>query len=152
MIYDKIENLDRYRGLGRDLDKVIDDIKNNLEGEMKDSRIGKNIFDFNCLESGDKRLENHLKFYDFHLVLEGKEDFELCKSEDLLNPSPKNYEEDVYFGDCEKDLVRGSLKSGYFLITFIDEAHKLGISSPAGNYVKKIVYKLPVGGQNEKNS
>ena len=149
MIYDKIDNLSRYMGRDENLDRVLLDIKNNLRGDLVDENIKKNIFEFKTILSQDKRLENHMKYYDLHLVLEGEEEFELCSTEELENISEKNYDEDVFFGDKEDGLIKGVLRQGYFLVTFVDEAHKLGISKPDGKHVKKIVYKIPVGGKNE---
>ena len=81
MIYGEIKDLGLYKGISKNLDRAIDYI---LSGEYKNGVVGKNVIDgdnvyFNQPDSPitkevkDGFIENHKKYIDIHVVIEGEE-------------------------------------------------------------------------------
>lgn len=140
MIYDKLENINKY---GFNLSFVNNYIANKkfqkgkieindsdqfaigLEYETKDSKLG--------------LWEGHRKYVDIHVILEGEEIVEISDISKMK--STKTYEEDyeLFEGKFEQKIL---LTPGYFLLLFPHEIHKTGgIVGNKSSRVLKNVFK-----------
>lgn len=143
MIFDKIDNIDRYLPLLNDFKKYYKETAFNkgrieidsdyifaigLEYETKSEEI--------CL------WEAHRKYLDIHLILEGEEIVNICDISTMK--SEKDYEEDyeLFSGEKTQSLI---LKSGDFLLLYPNEVHKTSIITPIGaSKIKKLVFKQKI--------
>ena len=147
MIYDKIENLESYRGIAprvmeglrilRDTDfSALEDGKHLVDGE--------NLF-FN-LQSYDTKKnplsEAHRKYIDIQYLLEGEEDVGVCALSDLGDPVESRPEKDVWLYEGKTSDVR--LGNGYFVVLFPQDAHAPCRMIEAPEHVHKVVVKVLV--------
>lgn len=150
MIYGEIKNLELYKGISKHLDRAIECI---LSGEYKKGVVGKNIVDgenvyFNQPDSPMSKeisegiIENHKKYIDIHVVIEGEERVGYISNTNLK--LTKEYDE---AGDYE--LYEGKLENLFylnpkkFIILFPGEPHMAlikGGETPAK--VKKVIFKV----------
>lgn len=143
MIFDKIENIDRYLPL-------LNDFKKHYK--VTDFQLGKIEIDSDYFfalgleyetKSEDVGLwESHRKYLDIHLILEGEEVVNI--SDISLMNSIKEYEEDyeLFSGEKTHSLT---LNSGDFLLLFPNEVHKTSIITPKGpSKIKKLVFKQKI--------
>lgn len=92
MIYVKLKNIKIYKGINKNLDKVIDFI---IEKKYLNVSFGKNIIEgdfiyFNCFEKFvireniDLELEYYKKYIDIYIVFEGEENIVYILFEDCI--------------------------------------------------------------------
>lgn len=148
MIYDKLCNLNRYRGLSDFLDCVISFLQaTNLSSlpsgriELLDSHIYANHFSYDTAPfSGDDLFEDHLQHMDLHVVLSGREKIIVSSPEDLVRTEIRAQEDAVmYLGTNGNSL---SLEPGCFLLVFPGEVHLPKISYGVPCHVDKLVIKI----------
>lgn len=139
MIFDKIENINRY---GLNLRFVQDDLEKHQFGKGKFEIEGLHAFGIDLeyeTKLEDKALwEAHRKYLDIHVLLEGEEYIHI---NDINNmKSSKEYEDDyeLFDGMSEQSI---HLRPGYFLVLFPNEVHKTSILVNNSITVKKKVYK-----------
>lgn len=152
MIYGEIKSLESYKGISKNLDRAIEAI---LNGEYKKGTVGKNVIDgdnvyFNQPDSPmtkeieDGFIENHRKYIDIHVVIEGEEKIGYISNTDVK--LTKEYDE---AGDYE--LYEGKLENLFylnpekFIVLFPGEPHMAlikGGDKPAK--VKKVIFKVLV--------
>ena len=122
MICDALENLNRYRGLHKNLETAIDYLTAyHVAHDLSDLPLGctevdgENVF-INVMEAGlspdSARLEYHKKYADLQI--------------DLTSP----------------DAVSGVLGEGRFVLFFPGELHKPGVARPGCDHVRKAVIKI----------
>lgn len=139
MIFDKLENIDRY---GFDLKFVTENLSKPefIEGKFDISdpeKFGIGI-KYETKDSNEALWEAHRKYLDIHVVLEGEEYINITDISQMQ--SSKQYEDDyeLFAGSTQHSIL---LKPSYFLLLFPHEVHKTGIITKHTNKVKKIVYK-----------
>jgi biofilm protein TabA len=149
MIFDKISNLNKYKGINKNLDQVIDFIATNdlaafPDGEHKidDDNFFKKI-DQACFNLEDAPYELHKIYADIHIIVDNKSEFvgfrpkdELEHSE-LINDDP---EHDVRF---VKDEIKNTvhLENDKFVLFMPGEGHAPKIKNGFQN-VNKIIFKV----------
>jgi YhcH/YjgK/YiaL family protein len=152
MIYGEIKDLGLYKGISKNLDRAIDYI---LSGEYKNGVVGKNVIDgdnvyFNQPDSPmtkevkDGFIENHKKYIDIHVVIEGEEKIGYISNTDVK--LTKEYDEagdyELYEGELENLFYLNSKK---FIVLYPGEPHMAlikGGEKPAK--VKKVIFKVLV--------
>ncbi|MGY0394820.1 MULTISPECIES: YhcH/YjgK/YiaL family protein [unclassified Fusobacterium] len=152
MIYGEIKELGKYKGISKNLDTAIDFI---LEGKYKNGVVGKNIVDgekvyFNQPDSpmtkelAEGFIENHRKYIDIHMVIEGEEKIGYISNTDIK--LTKEYDD---AGDYE--LYEGELENLFYLdpkkyiILFPGEPHMALIKGgEETKKIKKVIFKVLV--------
>ncbi|MBC7915279.1 MAG: YhcH/YjgK/YiaL family protein [Pyrinomonadaceae bacterium] len=140
MIFDKLENLNRYNERLGFISTILEEnkfIKGKFDiGDTTSFGIG---LEYTTRVSDKCLWEAHRKYLDIHVILEGEE---LVEIGDISNMEPtKEYEDDyqLFKGNKEHSL---RLLPGKFLILFPNEVHKTGVKTKHCVGVKKIVFKL----------
>jgi len=149
MIFDKIENINRYSLPQYKFKRLIEFFNQyNLDSFQK----GKFKIDTDSLfgiglqyatKSADECLwEAHRKYIDVHIILEGEELVFINDIANMTISTSYNETEDVeLFEGYEKHQV--VLKKGNFLILYPNEVHKTSMQLVGkSSYVTKNVYKL----------
>lgn len=149
MIYDKLENIERYRGISVWLDQAIDFISStDLESlplgrtEISGNHVFANVMQAEAGDEETNKFEIHKKYMDIQIDLEGTEIIQIG-----LDPSGAldEFSEETDFGTviCEKD-TSCIMGSGRFIICMGEEPHKPGIAACGDRYLKKCVVKVAV--------
>lgn len=147
MIYDRLENMGRYRGMSEWLDKAIDFVEHTDlaslplgRTEICGDRVFANVMEAEAHTAEENKFEVHKKYMDIQIDLEGTEIIQTG-----LNPSGwlDAFDEQTDFGTvvCEKDAscVMGP---GKFIVCMKEEPHKPGIAALEDRRLKKCVLKV----------
>lgn len=150
MIYDKIENAGRYRGLSPWLDKALDFLAHQDLGklplgrtEILGQQVFANVMEAQAKDEAEGAYEIHKRYMDIQIDLEGVEKIMIgLDSQGPLAP----YDEMTDFGTvrCEKaaECVMGP---GRFIVCMGEEPHMPGIAAEEERRLKKCVIKVAVG-------
>lgn len=152
MICDALENLNRYRGLHKNLETAIDYLTAYyVAHDLSDLPLGRtevdgeNVF-INVMEAelnpDSARLEYHKKYADLQIDLTGGEGWGFT-----TNPGTEvgAFRGDIGFQDSP-DVVSGSLGEGRFVLFFPGELHRPGVVRAECTQVRKAVVKIKMEG------
>lgn len=140
MIYDKIENLNRYKSL-----KKIEgfDISKYQKGKFD---ISNDVFFGIGLEYETKNeteclWEAHKKYLDIHYIIEGEEIIDIAQTDTMSPTMAFDYKNDyqLFEGKKQQSII---LRKGDFLALYPNECHKTAIKITTPTSVKKIVFKI----------
>ena len=153
VIYDGLGAINRYRGLSRGLDILIDWIAQTNLAELPSGRIeicGSKVFalvqDAMTRTYKNAHYEVHHRYMDLQLDLAGAEHF-------MVTPGPTvsedEFDEQSDKGYCQAtsgnhDEIEGTLGQDHFAIFMIDEPHMPNLVCPGKNIgpIKKICFKV----------
>jgi len=148
MIFDKIENIERYSLPQRSFAKMVKFINAYEETSFQEGKFeidGSELFGigltYNTKNEENCLWEAHRKYIDIHYILEGEE---IVHVNDISNMEvSKLYNEghdyELFNGEKKEEL---KLKKGSFLILYPNEVHKTSIKNEKSFIVKKNVFKL----------
>ena len=149
MIYDNLENIQRYRGISQYLDRAIDFITmNDLQllplGKtvIMGEKVFANVMEAQAQEESKGKFEIHKKYMDIQIDIEGTEMIQIGLGESEILDC---YNEKTDFGtvSCARSAscVMGP---GRFIVCMGEEPHKPGILQDEKPYLKKCVIKVAV--------
>lgn len=148
MIYDKIINLNNYKGLFHHLDTAIDWLKVNDLNTLPLGRTdidGDNVYisvvECNTRPANQAEYETHTRYMDIHLDIVGAEDFQVSHA-NMVETTPYNSDTDIalYEADATNEGVLGE---ECFAIFLVGEAHKPCVSLKGEiNPIKKAIMKV----------
>jgi YhcH/YjgK/YiaL family protein len=149
MIYDSIQNIQRYKGLSAHIDLAIDFIlskgldgltegKHNIEGEAV--FVLMNAYETRNVK--DCASETHKKYIDIQVMLEGKERFGHAFLAQQTVIDGYHSDKDYTFYDGPMDYL--VLEKGQFAVFYPSDIHQPGIAVDAPMQVKKAVFKVKV--------
>ena len=149
MIFDTLDQLDRYRGLGSRFVRAFDFLK-TLDGNAPDGRIdleGDDLFvlvqSYETQLESDKVFESHRIYADIQVVLSGEETLLYAPLESLTVVDPYNEEKDFQLYPMRGGVTRLEAGPGAVALFFPPDGHVPGCASPAGpTAVKKAVVKV----------
>ena len=145
MIYDKLSNILRYKGLNPNLDLALEHIYANqsslgAEVELK----GRDVYAFGCnydtVPESEAFFEAHAKYADIQIMTEGSEWVDVSDIS-VLNVDEAHPDRD-FWAMSGKAEVRVTLEPGSFLLVLPGDAHKLKIMMGKPQNVNKAVYKV----------
>lgn len=142
MIKDKLENLHRYS-----INENFEDIKKkiglgkSLPVDQPDS-VKKINLKYFTKDLDYKNFENHKKYIDLHIILEGSEKIGLNYVEDLKPLTDYDEVQDfqLFQGVSKEELI---LHKEEFILLFPGEVHITGGKIKESEEITKIVYKIP---------
>lgn len=126
MIFCKLDQLDRYAGLSKHLDRAIRFLQ---EGGLEHLHMGRSEVDGGAVfvnrfaydTEADPITEAHLDYIDIHAVLEGEEQVGVADVSALREIERR--EEEDYIGLTGEFQSMCTLRPGYVLIAFPEDAH-----------------------------
>ena len=148
MIYDKLKNIDLYKGLYPNLDIAIDYIKT---GEYKNLPLGKqdivgkdvwvSVIEIEGKDVATTPFEIHKKYLDIHVDITGCELIE-TGGEGVET----SFDENRDFGVVECENANSSyMTPDDFYICMLDEPHKPACAAPGKDKaIKKCIFKVLV--------
>ena len=149
MIYDTLDRIGEYRGIGEWLDRAIDFLENTDMERLPSGRTeiaGTDCF-INVMETVTKEetqadFEVHRKYMDIQIDLEGMEEIQIGGT---TEGEKFPYSEEMDFGTvlCEKTAAC-LLGRGRFILCMAGEPHKPGVAAGEPGRLKKCVIKVRV--------
>lgn len=149
MIYDKLANMNLYKGLYPNLDLAIDYIANNDLSKLevgKHEIAGKDVY-VSVIELTGKAIattpfEIHKKYLDIHVDITG---CEIIETGDMGHGTETSFDEGRDFGivECE-NKVTTHLCPEDFYICMLDEPHKPACADGTPSTIKKCIFKVLV--------
>lgn len=149
MIYDKLENIGRYKGMSKWLDEAVAFLENKDLTTLplgKTVIYGEKVF-ANVMEAQAKpeeavQYEIHKKYMDIQIDIEGVE----CLKIGLENNGAiEEFKEEIDFGTVlSGESASCILGGGRFVICMALEPHKPSIAVSEDLYLKKCVIKVAV--------
>lgn len=149
MIYDKIENIENYKGNSRWLDEAISFI---ISTDLSAIELGKtiicsdkvfaNVMEATAVNEEDISYEIHKKYMDIQIDIEGVECVKIgLDVEKVID----EYKEEIDFGRvlCQES-ASCTLGAGRFVICMAQEPHKPSIAAAQDRRLKKCVIKVAV--------
>lgn len=147
MIYGTIAELDKYKGLHRNLDKAIEYISTHDLNQLPLGRtvidsdaLYVNVMDATLIKEDAGIYESHRRYLDLHVDIKGSENLLICDySEENVT---KEYSEadDYEFLEGNK-TCECSLDSEHFAICMVMEPHKPCVADTEGT-IHKAVFKI----------
>lgn len=146
MIFNRIENIGKYKGLSRNLDTAISYLQHTDLGKLP---LGKTVIDedrvFVQVTDGCTKhisqgcYEYHRKYADIQIIMEGRE--MILLGSDILE-NVQDYREDIGLVQC-RESARCVLEAGWFVLFETGERHMPGIAAGDGSCnVRKAVVKV----------
>ncbi len=149
MIYTKLAQLNRYKGMSISLDTAIDFLgkadlsqlvmgRNDVDGEQ----VYINRFDYTTLPEEEAIWEGHRYYADIHVVLEGEERIGVTDASSLTAGA---YDEAGDFIPYEGPVDSWvTMRPGDVLVVFPEDVHKVKVQLYGASGVKKAVFKVKV--------
>lgn len=147
MVFDKIENAERYLGISRNLDRALHYM---AETDLSLLEDGKHVIDedrifinvMQAVTNPDKNeYEFHEKYYDIQIDLSGAEDIWFSTEYQEIT-KPYQEDADIGMGTCDCEAVC-HLSPGRFVICEPKEPHLPGVAvGTEGKQIRKAVIKV----------
>lgn len=146
MIYDKLSEINRYRGIHSNIDTAIDYIKNHDLMKLSNGKYeidGENVF-VNVVSEETKNYENcnyeyHKSYIDLHIDLVGKEVIFVS----LAKPIPvESFNSQSDGGLCTTENASVFTLGTNFIMCFPNEPHMPLIMNNQKEVVKKCIFKI----------
>ena len=148
MIYAKMKDALRYRGISANLDLALEHVNSEFLASLGKDRIelkGTDVYVFKVplttKVASETLFENHHDYIDIHVVLEGAERM-VINIPEALEPVEEKPENDAYFfrGNDGQAMI---LTPGNFLVAFPEDAHKTpGAVDDIPQNIVKAVFKV----------
>lgn len=150
MIYDSIERLETYRGLGRAMYEGLLLLREKDFSSMADGRYpldGERMFlileRYTTKAVEDTRIEAHRDYIDIQYLLSGEECIGVGDVDHMQRVVEAHPEKDIWF--FEGETVPLPVGKGRFLLLFPHDAHRPGICTGAPQPIRKAVVKIRAG-------
>lgn len=150
MIYDKIENAGKYKGISQRLDKALDFLKNMKPEELvvgKYELEGSDLFylvqEYETVVESSGKYETHQNYIDIQLLVSGTEIIRCTIYDNPNITQPYNADNDIEFYSLDKGYDF-RLIPGTFVLVMPGELHAPKIMETSIQHVKKIVVKIRI--------
>ena len=148
MIYGKLSETARYRGISKLLDKGFDFLRS---ADLSALPLGKTVIegdDVYCNHftyttaplAPDSLWEAHTRYLDLHIVLSGRERVGLAPIEALEEVEVRADEDSVLYHGAPRNIL--TLEEGWFLLVFPGEGHLPKLVAEAPEPIDKLVLKI----------
>lgn len=147
MVYDKIDNIETYKGLSEDIYAGLIFLKNASPdlacGVYEISpKVKAIVSEYETKPVNENGYEAHHKFIDIQYLLKGREKNCCLPIEILKETKPYKEEIDAAFYEAEILTIELMLGNGYFAIYNPQDGHMPGLSVNWSEKVKKVVVKV----------
>lgn len=149
MVYDKIDNLETYKGLSEDIYEGLKFLKNaspDLACGVHEinSRVKAIVSEYETKAVNENGYEAHKKYIDIQYLMKGSEKNCCLPLEKLKETKPYNEEIDAAFYTAEIPAQELTLGDGYFAIYWPQDGHMPCLVLKEAEKVKKIVIKVEI--------
>ena len=148
MIYDTLEHITAYRGLGANMDRAIELLQNTDFSKLAAGRYdadGENLFfmiqEPELRQAEDAQFEVHRKYADIQLALTDGEIINYLPIESISKWQTFDEYRDIGFSDVREKGVSLPLDAGYFMVLYPQDAHMPCLKGSADK-TRKVVVKV----------
>ena len=148
MIYGKLKDIQKYKGIHQNVDTAIDWIMQQSDfGAVQAGRnevAGDDVYavglQYTTVAAEESVYEAHLAYADIHIMASGTEEIHVSDIS-ILTETERNEATDFvgYAGECESLCV---MKPGDFLLVFPEDAHRVKVKHGEPEEVRRIVVKV----------
>ena len=147
MIYDKIDNVEIYKGLSDDIYEGLKFLKSATPDlacgvHEINPRVKAIVSEYETKAVNENGYEAHRKFIDIQYLLKGSEKNCCLPIEKLKETKPYKEEIDAAFYEAEVPVQELLLGEGYFAIYWPQDGHMPCLNSEGAKTVKKVVVKV----------
>jgi YhcH/YjgK/YiaL family protein len=149
MVYDKIDNIETYKGLSKDiypglmfLKQATPDLANGVH--VINPRVKAIVSEYETRTVNENGYEAHRKYIDIQYLLKGAEKNCCLPIERLKETKPYKEDIDVAFYNAEIPTQELILGDGYFAIYWPQDGHMPCLSIDGYERVKKVVIKVEI--------
>lgn len=150
MVYDKIDNIETYKGLSDDIYEGLKFLK-NASADLAcgvheiNPRVKAIVSEYDTKAVNENGFEAHKKFIDIQYLLKGKEKNCCIPIEKLKETKPYKEEIDAAFYDEAEVLTQElMLGDGYFAVYWPQDGHMPCLKVEETETVKKVVLKVEI--------
>lgn len=149
MVYDKIDNIETYKGLSEDIYEGLKFLKNaSLDlacGVHKiNPRVKAIVSEYETKTVNENGYEAHRKFIDIQYLLKSSEKNFCLPIEKLKETKPYNEDIDAAFYESDVLAQELMLGDGYFAIYWPKDGHMPCLNAVGAEKVKKVVVKVEI--------
>ncbi len=149
MVYDKIDNIEIYKGLSEDIYEGLKFLKNaslDLACGVHEvnPRVKAIVSEYETKLANENGYEAHKKFIDIQYLLKGTEKNCCLPIEKLKEIKPYKEEIDAAFYIAKIPTQEMALGDGYFAVYFPQDGHLPGLCVNELITVKKVVVKVKI--------
>lgn len=149
MVYDKIDNIETYKGLSDDVYEGLKFLKKatlDLACGVHEinPRVKAIVSEYETKAVNENGYEAHKKFIDIQYLLKGREKNCCLPIEKLKETKPYKEEIDAAFYEAEVPSQVLMLGDGYFAIYWPQDGHMPCLSFDGAEDVKKVVIKVEI--------
>ncbi len=149
MVYDKIDNIETYKGLSEDIYEGLKflklaqpDIENGVH--IINSKVKAIVSEYETKSVNENGYEAHRKFIDIQYLLKEKEKNYCLPIEKLKETKPYKEEIDAAFYTADIPTQELMLGDGFFAIYWPQDGHMPCLSIDKTEIVKKVVVKVEI--------
>lgn len=147
MIYDKIDNIETYKGLSEDIYEGLKFLKNAYPDlacgvHEINPRVKAIVSEYETKAVNENGYEAHRKFIDIQYLLKGNEKNCCLPIEKLKETNPYKEDIDAAFYEAESPTQGLMLGDGYFAIYWPQDGHMPCLCIKETINVKKVVVKV----------
>lgn len=147
MVYDKIDNIETYKGLSEDIYEGLKFLKNatlDLACGVHEinPRLKAIVSEYETKPVNENGYEAHKKYIDIQYLLRGTEKNCCLPIENLKETKQYKEEIDAAFYTADKPTQELILGEGYFAIYWPQDGHMPGMQVEDTDTVKKVVVKV----------
>jgi len=151
MVFDQMENILGYKGLGKNYDTAIDWLKKT---DLSKLEVGKIVIDgdevyasiqaYDTKAYDDAKFETHKSYSDIQIIIDGKETIGYAPINSLKESVEYNATKDVTFYDNSNPGLKIPMNTGDFCIFMPQDGHKPKADNAGVSAVKKAVIKIKI--------
>jgi len=148
VIFDRIANHTRYKGLGSGIERALEYLTNTDFAALEDGKYrieGDEIYamllSYHTEPESVRSFEAHRKYIDVQCILSGREIIYWAPIEELTPAGEYSQEKDIVFLSGET-RARLQLTPGSFALFYQEDAHKPECTWDAPEHVRKVVVKV----------
>lgn len=149
MVYDKIDNIETYKGLSEEIYEGLKFLKSATQDlacgvHEIDPKVKAIVSEYVTKAVNENGYEAHRKFIDIQYLLKGTEKNFSFPIEKLTETKPYKEEIDAAFYDADVTSQELMLGDGYFAIYWPQDGHMPCLSIDSSEMVKKVVIKVEI--------
>lgn len=149
MVYDKVGNIELYKGLSEDIYLGLEFLKNsnpNIENGVHElsPRVKAIVSEYQTKDVNEYGFEAHRKFVDIQFLIKGSEKICCLPIEKLEEKKPYQEDNDAAFYTANSKPIEIELGNGFFAIYYPQDGHMPGLCVEKPESVKKVVVKVRI--------
>ena len=150
MIFDRLNNSDKYEALNDKFKKAFDflktqDLKKLKDGKylIDDENIFANVQTLITKDEAEKKWEAHRKYIDIQYVIRGKEKMGYGMFEDFKSSIPYDDKKDIEFleGNTFNFI---NVNQGDFVVFYPQDVHSPMLKVEKNEEIKKVIIKIAI--------